>query len=273
MPKLLFFTIILFIPFTGWVQENGTKNSFSIILGPAHLVRQDLIFSPFGHQDFSLVNWGFEFERENRFFQKLVVQNAGFSPIQSPSYYYTNHGELHSSQGHRFNFVDVDYLLGKRIKEWGKSHMVLGVLVAVDVQLMDYSYGRNSSFGYYSTFGAGGFAKYGYLVDDRSNITVALKLPMIAWMTRSPYLVHDDAFIENTRSHSNLKTFLAFVEDGHLALWDQWMAFDLAFEYNYRLNANWGLKGNFQYAFEYSREPRTLKSYQHSLGIGTVFYF
>src|SRR5690606_26054788 len=135
-------------------------------------------------------------------------------PNNTAIYNYVEDGEQRSTSPSFFTLVDLDYFIGRNIASNNRCRTALGLVFSADVQALNYVYGRLGSFGYYSFFGLGLGLKHEQAVGRRGVVTAALHVPLVGWQARSPYLVNDDEFIENTMSHSGVKTFLAFVGDG-----------------------------------------------------------
>src|SRR6478735_5100802 len=155
MKKLLALTLAWLIALSCQAQDTIQKNTLSLTWGPGLIARQDLIFSPFIHNDLTFINLGLEYKREAKMFQIARLRFASFNPMVAKPYEFTIDGKTEQAYPHTFTIVDVDYLLGKKIKETEKSSLTVGGLVTVDVQAMNYVYGRISSLGYYSAFGLG----------------------------------------------------------------------------------------------------------------------
>lgn len=273
MRNILLSTIIWLVALSCFGQEHNRKNMLTLNLGTSYLARQDLIFSPMIHKDISFLNVGMEYTREAKLFQKGSLRYGNFNPGVSTPYDFTIHGESHTAYPHSFNFIDVDYLIGKNVKESRKSIFTVGGLFVMDVQAMNYVYGRTSSFGYYSTLGLGVFGKHQYTISKKSNLTTTLQLPLMVWLARSPYLVNDDEFIENTYSHSGFKTFMSFIGDGQLVTWNRLQTFDLDIKYTYTLNEKWNLGVAYLFEFIHSSQPRNLLSYRQSINLNANFRF
>lgn len=254
-------------------QEQKVKNTLSISIGASSLSRQDLIFSPMIHRDMTVLNVGIDYTRQAKLFQKVSLHYGNFNPMVSGPYDFTIHGENHTAAPHSFNFIDVDVLIGKSVKESGNSTLTVGGLFAMDVQALDYVYGRTSSFGYYSSLGLGVFGRYHYNLGKKSQFTANVQLPLVVWLARSPYLVNDDEFIENTTSHSQFKTLLALMEDGQLVTWNKLQTFDFDVKYNYNLTEKWSLGITYLVEFIHSSEPRNLVSNRQSLNLNANFNF
>ncbi len=255
------------------VEGQSPKNNLSLGLGVGQIARQDLVFSPFIHKDFTPLNLGLEYTRNAGLYQNLKLRFASFNPMLTNPYEYTENGEIEKASQHYLTLVDLDYALGKEIRRTEKSTTTFGAQIATDVQVLNYVYGRTGSFGYYSNFGLGGFILKEYRISEKSRISGRFCLPIINWLARSPYLVNDDEFIENISSHSTVKTFFAFVEDGEFATLNKLQTFDLEAKYTYQLNQRWDIGANYFFEFIHVQEPRKLLSYRNSLSASANFKF
>lgn len=273
MKKTLLSVIILLTTLCCFAQQPIEENTISVNIGTSYLARQDLIFSPIAHTDLTFLNVGIAYTRQAKLFQKASLRYANFNPMVSTAYDFTIDGETNTANPHSFNIIDVDYLLGKNLKESEKTFLTAGALFMMDVQSLNYEYGRTSSFGYYSTIGLGAFGRYQYTINAKSNVAATLQLPLVAWLSRSPYLVNDDEFIENTESHSSVKTFISFIGDGEFATWNNLQTFDLDIKYTYNLNEKWSIGAIYLFEFIHSSQPRSLLSYRQSINLSTNFSF
>ena len=273
MRNSLLSTIITLVALTCFGQEQNKNNMLTLNFGTSYLARQDLIFSPMIHKNISFLNVGIDYTREAKLYQKASLRYGNFTPRVLTPYNFTIHGESHTAYPHSFNFIDVNYLIGKIVKGSPKSTFTVGGLFVMDIQAMNYVYGRTSSFGYYSTLGLGVFGKHQYIISKKSNLTTTLQLPLMVWLARSPYLVNDDDFIENTYSHSGFKTFMSFMGDGQLVIWSRLQTFDLDIKYTYSLNEKWNLGVAYLFEFIHAIQPRNLLSCRQSINFSTNFRF
>lgn len=263
----------LLITFRCFAQETKSENALTLNFGPSYIIRQDLIFSPAIHRDFSLINLGLEYTRKAKFLQVVSLRYANYNPMVASPYEFTDHGESNTAYPHSFNIVDLDYQLGKDIKEIKNATITVGGLFTTDIQAMDYVYGRISSFGYYASLGIGFFGTYERPVNEKSKLAATLKLPLFAWFTRSPYLVNDDEFIENISSHSGFKTFMAYLGDGQMATWNSFQTFDFELKYKYDLSGRWECGAAYLFEFIHMSQPRNLLSFRNYLNLSATFKF
>lgn len=271
--RIVLSAIIWLMALGSYGQEQNRKNLLSLNIGTSYLARQDLIFSPMVHKDLSFLTVGLSYTREAKLFQKVILRYANFNAGVLTPFDFTINGESHTAYPHSFNLIDLDYLIGKKINESAKSDFTLGGYFAMDVQAMNYVYGRTSSFGYYSTLDFGAFGQHHYPINKKSNLTTTLQLPLIVWLARSPYLVNDDEFIENTYSHSGVKTFLSFIEDGQLVTWNKLQTFNFDVKYTYSLNKRWNFGAGYLIEFIHASQPRNLLSHRHSINLNSSFRF
>lgn len=254
-------------------QENENRNLITLSWGPGHLTRQDLVFSPFIHNDPGFLNAGLDYTRLARNFQQLRIRYSGYAPMLTEPYEFLVHGELQTAWQHLFTFIDLDYMLGKRIKSTGRLHLTAGGLFTSDIQALNYVYGRLGYFGYYAAIGLGGFLRFDYRPGEKHGFGTALQVPFASWAARSPYLVNDDEFIENTASHSGVRTFLDFLGDGEIATWDRLQYFDLNIYYSYRLNARWQVGAGYMLEFIHFTSPRNLLSAENTFSLYATIRF
>ena len=265
--------ITWFLAMHSQAQDHNKENKLTLSFGPSILARQDMIFSPNIHNDFTILNVGLGYTREAKLFQTVRFNYANFNPMVLDPYEFTEYGELETAYPHSFNLIDLDYLLGKNVMETKKSVLTVGGMFSSNIQAMNYVYGRFSNFGYFATFGLGGFVQDKFTINEKSHLTATLQLPFASWLSRSPYLVNDDEFIENIISHSGFKTFMAYLGDGQLATWNKLQTFDLEVKYAYILNEKWDLGAAYAFEFIHASQPRNLLSFRNALNLSATLKF
>lgn len=272
--KTIWTSIFLWlIAFTSLGQEIARKNALTLSFGPSSIVRQDLIFSPFVHKDFSLLNVGLDYKREAKSYQKVSINYANFNPMVTGPYEFTFHGQPYTAYPHSISFIDLDYQFGKPLHAIQDGQLTLGGHFFTDIQVMNYAYGRISNFGYFASIGVGIFGTYKVRINEKGSIQSTLRLPLLAWLARSPYLVNDDEFIDNISSHSGVKTFMALLGDGQLASWNKIQKVDFEVKYAFDLNTRWGFGAGYLFEVIHVSQPRKLLSFRNSLNFSTSFKF
>lgn len=271
--SFIFAVALIFLSTATQCVSQDLKNNLQLQIGAGNIARQDLVFSPFIHRDFSPLNFGIRYQRDKKYFQNAYLHFALLSPSHTDVYQFVDDNKIETTSPHFFTLVDLDYWFGKSIKQTDKVSTKVGLSVNADIQALNYFYGRIGSFGYFSSFGLGGFLHYTYKVNGKNSLTGYASLPLISWVARSPYLVNDDEFIENTSSHSGIKTFFAFIGDGKPATVNRLQMVDIGASYTYHLSSKWDLGINYLFEFIHSSKPRNLLSYRNSIFFNTSFKF
>lgn len=254
-------------------QSERPAQSISLELGYAHIARQDLVFAPFVYKGGAPLNFGLAYARNGATRQELRLHAGLLQANNTAIYNYVEDGEQRSTSPSFFTLVDLDYFIGRNIASSNRCRTALGLVFSADVQALNYVYGRLGSFGYYSFFGLGLGLKHEQAVGRRGVVTAALHVPLVGWQARSPYLVNDDEFIENTMSHSGVKTFIAFVGDGSFKTIKDLQTADVALKYEYVLSPRWDLGLAYRLEFIHAPEPRKLLSYRNGFSLVTKFNF
>jgi hypothetical protein len=261
---LLISWIALAIP-TDVIAQHTATHSITLDIGPSHLQRQDLVFSPFIHSATSGLNGGLQLEKSKRWLTRYRIQYAGFSAGLQTPYDYIYEGDVKTAQAHSFTFVSLAYSAGAFLGKKEINQPVLGGSLQLDVQALNYQYGRYSFFGYYSTTAASVWYQHKLHVGKKSVLSGQVQLPLASWLARSPYLVNDDEFIENTYSHSGITTLLELIADGDVATWDELQRVDVDLHYHLNPQAKWQFGIRYGMTFIRSALPRPLTSIQQDL--------
>lgn len=261
-------TALLMLPLFMVVHAQEEKNNqLSLYIGPASIARQDLIFSPFIHQGLSPLVGVLKYEKNKKIHQYVRLDYSGFSAGLETPYDYIYNGGVDTAYQHSFTFVALRYGNGRYLGKSDHPRSMIGGAINLDVQAMNYQYGRSSYFGYFSTIGLHAWYKYTILDTEKSRLTGRIEMPLVSWLARSPYLINDDEFIENTFSHNGFSTFFAFLGDGHIATWGELHRADIELEYQYKLSEKFSLGAAWRLAFIHAGKPVDLFSYQHSLNV------
>lgn len=268
MTHKLLLTILCTCCLVGFSQaQRDSLPQLTLSFGPAHLSRQDLLFSPFVHNDVAPFTMGLRYEKNKKVHQFVRLDYAGFSAGIVTPYDYLLDGAAETAYPHSFTFIGLDYGQGYWIGGNDKTQSLLGGSINVDIQAMTYQYGRFSFFGYYANFGLGAWYKHIFQLTDRHRLTAQIEVPLVSWMARSPYLVNDDEFIENIYSHNGFTTFFAYLGDGELVTWNKLQTVNAGLEYQYALSDKWTIGAGWQFAFIHASKPLALTSVQNNLSV------
>lgn len=247
---------------------SAQNNQLSIRLGVGRIDRQDQIFTPFVQSGVSAQQLGLHWQRSARVEQFAGIYYSGFSASRLEAFDYTKKPdpEIKTTLPNTFTFVEIDYGVGKKWQAGAFSISAGGALENA-VQALNYQYGEASFFGYFATFSLSPWLQVSRPVGRKSALQAGLRIPVVSWVARSPYLINDDEFIENASSHNGFKTFADFVQDGSLQFPDQLQKLSASLGYTQLLGRRWSAGLHYGFQFIRHTQPLTLLSYQHDLRV------
>ncbi|MBC8172851.1 MAG: hypothetical protein H7X71_03000 [Chitinophagales bacterium] len=231
-------------------QDTSLHNYFSLQGGMNMLKRQDLIFSPFIHNDISFLNTEIRYGHERRLRQDIVISFSSFQSSITGAYDYYSDGDTLTQFPHAFNLIDINYSLSKKIMEKERLTLYAGGSFANNIDVMNYYYGFASYFGYFATFSLSGMAQVTYKINENSKIHAGVSVPLVSQVARSPYLINDDEFIQNNYSHNGVKTFFAYLADGNMETLNHFQKLTAEITYSTQLSERW--EAGVQYSFDFS---------------------
>ena len=256
---------------TAVFANDSTKNDISLRYGIGHLGKQDLIFSPFVHNAWSAVNIGMRYERKAKLHHYADLSFGTYQPILVPSYTYYDDQR---TAPHYFILVNLTYGLGKALRLSNpKATLSVGGNAGINLQPSVYSFGSFSSLGYFAFIGVGAWTKFSYRFSDHHRLDAGLNLPLAGLTARSPYLINDDEYIENTYSHKGFRTLMAFLGDGQFRTLNSVQQADLHVKYTYDINRHWGIGAVYEWQFLHASQPASLIAYRNIFYLTGAFKF
>lgn len=253
-------------------QDTSSVNTIQVNWGAATLQRQDLLVSPFIQNDISIGNIGLHYIRDAKYYQEISLAYRTYQTINGKSFdYFGTDSTLQSTYPHYHTFVNLNYAFGKIIQQSGQTAWLAGGSFVAEVNASNLNYGRNGTFAYFASFGFSIWGAVQYAISDKQQLQLTLTLPLFAWIARSPYLLNDDTYIENTYSHSGFKTFFAYLADGRFATWNTLQGFTFNAQYMYAISNKWEIGGRYDgYLLHYS-DPVDLASVENIFSFSLGF--
>lgn len=265
---------LLYIPII--TAQTPKTRQLDLSLGYGLLARQDLVFSPFVHESASPLHLALTYQRSRHWEQAWSLGFAQFAAQHRTAFDYTlptAPGELQHTAPHDFTFVDLGYKAGKRVAVRERSIWTLGGAVSADLDVMNYNHARISNFGYFMAFDLAAWGKWAYQPAPRHSVEAEVQLPILAWTARSPYLINDDKFIENTASHRSLKTLGKFIGDGRLTTLDDYHRATLILRYHFLVTGRWYIGAGYQGDWLRHDRPLPLRSARQQLMLNFSLHF
>lgn len=255
------------------VDPKPPPPSLSLRIGPGFYARQDQIFSPFVHKDWSFLNIALQYDWGIKNPQFVGFEFGSYNPILVPEYTYGEDND-DETYPHSFTLVNLTYGLGKNLVQKNpKNSIVLGGFFEADVDASNYSYAWVSHFGYMAPFSLGVWGAYQHPFSDKNKLTGKVLLPLVSLVARSPYLINDDEFIENTYSHNGLTTFFEYLADGDIETLNKIQQLELQLGYQHALSEKWSIGGLYSFRFMHASEPLNFLSYRHTFYINLTHLF
>jgi hypothetical protein len=254
-----------------YAQQN--EQIISASGGVSFLARQDLVYSPFVHDDISRHSYRLRYQRAGKYFH---FAEAGFtynsSKLTDP--YEMDMGDHeHVIMPHEFLHIDLSYGFGKGVQPNGKYRAWIGGAIQSDLQAGFYNFGLSNMFGDFLNQSAQVWYRRTYSFKNKHQLSMQVALPILSWIARPPHMAEDDEFIENISSHNSTKILLAFIGDGQLATWNRLQRLNLAAEYRYPITGRAQIGAEYRFDFIHTNIPRTLLSYQHQLNLNAILKF
>jgi hypothetical protein len=241
--------------------------------GMSFLARQDLVYSPFVHDDVSRHSYRLKYQRIGKFFQFAEVGFTYNSSQLSEPTEMDMGDHAHMIIPHEFLHVTLAYGIGKAVQPHANYHAWIGGAIQSDLQAGFYNFALSNMFGYFINQSAQVWYRRAYTFNDKHQLSMQVALPILSWMARPPYLAEDDEFIENISSHNSSRIILAFIGDGQLATWNRLQRLNLAAEYRYPITTRTQIGAEYRFDFIHTNIPKTLLSYQHQLNISATLKF
>lgn len=249
------------------------EQTLSVSGGMSFLARQDLVYSPFVHDDISMHSYRLRYQLIGTYFQFAEV---GFtynsSQLSEPSE--MDMGDhAHMMMPHEFLHIGLSYGFGKAVQPNANYRAWIGGAIQSDLQAGFYNFALSNMFGYFINQAALVWYRRAYTFNDTHQLSVQVALPILSWMARPPYLAEDDEFIENISSHNSAKIIMAFMGDGQLTTWNRLRKLNLTAEYKYSIFSHVQIGAEYRFDFIHTNTPRTLLSYQHQLNLNATLKF
>ncbi len=254
-------------------SAEGPSNSIALYWGIGKLKKQDLIFSPFVHQDWSPVNVVLNYEHSGKLEHRASIRYGQYSAHTGDLYSFQLDGDTYPKYEHSFTEVDLNYSLGYRISEKENWTFILGGRFRNRFQISYYEFGPSSHFGYHVPIGLDAWFNVSFDPGSKHHLEGSLNLPLFSYVARSPYMGQDAEYMERISVHGDIKIFFQHLASGELQSWGTSQIVDLGLRYKYSLSDRWELGAAYEFSMNLHAAPRDIKSYENLFLVGTTFKF
>jgi len=273
MKKIYVIIMALLIVSMGLRAQEEAENSLGLYLGVGKLKKQDLIFSPFVHQDWSPVNVVLNYRHSGKLEHRASFRYGHYSAYTGDLYNYAWDEITYTKLEHSFTEVDINYSLGYKLTENEQWSFILGGRFRNRFQISYYDYGPSAQFAYHMPIGLDAWFNVNFDPGDKHHLEANLMLPLFSYVARSPYLGQDDAYLERISVHGDLKIFFQHLGSGELQSWGSSQILDFDLGYRYALSDRWELGAAYRFSVNLHASPLDFKSYESLFLIGSTFKF
>lgn len=268
---IAFLALVLALPELG--AQNQASSSLGLYWGMGKLKKQDLIFSPFVHQDWSPLNVALNYKRSGKLEQRASIRYGHYSAYTGQLYSYAWDDIVYPKLEHSFTEVDLNYSLGKKLAEKNQWSLILGGRFRNRFQISYYDYGPSAQFAYHMPIGLDAWLNVSFNPGKKHHLEANLNLPLFSYVARSPYMGQDDEYLERISVHGDIKIFFQHLASGELQSWGSSQIIDFDLGYQYELSDRWELGAAYSFSMNLHEGPRDFKSYEHLFLIGTNYKF
>lgn len=178
-----------------------------------------------------------------------------------------------TTSGSPVTYVRVDYAYLRSIPLREGLHLRVGGAVDIDLQSADWVYHPFAYGAYFGAFALDARGEFEYRPNRRHSVTTELSIPLFAWVTRSPYAVHDDWTIQANRDHSGAKTFFRYVGNGEFQSFNRYRGLRIGVRYTWYPGETWGLLAGARMRLVANTTPRHVLAQEYVLALGVTARF
>lgn len=277
--KVLCFWLSIFIGGSTQLhaQDERAYNFLGLQYGLHLFARQDLLFSPMVYHAVTPINANLNFtnEKESRVHWVELEFNLYDVSWHEPYNYQTGFDsiETHTTRPAGYTVVSLRYAFLKSVSEAPSLKFYAGAISDNQINAIDNQYAQFSTFGYFAHLSLAPVVKASYIISPKHQLEVVAWLPLISWISRSPYAVNDDEYIQNNADHHGVKTFFRYLGVGNIHLINRYQQFNLNAGYTYLLSDHWRIGAKYRFEFMRDTKPLTMISYQNFINLKTSFQF
>lgn len=268
--------MVIVFPVALFAQDTAkASNKVSLQYGLHQLSRQDELFSPMIYQDVSFQNIAALYANENsRRWHTAEVFYSGYAARWHDDYTYLT-GAEEKEQTTAPTFITVAgmrYSYLKKMKVTEQGSWSVGGISDNQINAVDNVYGAFSTFGYLGQFSLSPMVRKQF-IEGKHEVLVDAFIPILSWVSRSPYALNDDEFIKNNADHNGFKTVFRYIGDGNIQTINRLQKLNLDADYSYRLSDKWQLGVVYRMEFLRSAKPKPLIAVRNNFNVKISFEF
>ncbi len=254
---------------TGFGQSQKQR-SLAIEYGYQHFARQDQLFSPLIYNGNAPLNLGLNYTVNGKASHQQAYLSFGLYNMSShESYDFTeNFDELEERtlNPSSFQVIRLGYGYARKFGQNDRWHA--GARLDGQIEALFYEMGFASIFGYTTAFSLAPTFGGDFALSKKTRLSAQVAAPLVGWVSRSPYALNDDDYIDRQSSHNNLTTILNLIGDGELRSLDSYRQLDLDIRARQSLSDKMALTLGWRARWYEITEPKRVLALQNGFNIG-----
>lgn len=255
----------------------SAQTSLGLRYGYRHIQRQDLTFSPLVFTGSAPINLGLAVKKlGDKSCFTVGLQVAGFQAraIEDFEYIRWEDGEIATALPSSFWNIDlkINYLRKLRTHN-DRLELYAGLGLDNQIGALFYEFGSHGAFGYTIAFSLAPAVSANWEINEKNSLGFGANLPLLTWLSRSPYAINDDDFIERQSSHNGLETLLRLSADGELTSLGALQRFAFTTQFCRQINRRWAVNFRYDFSLLHSKSPHPLTSLENAFTLGMTYRF
>ncbi|MCB9697072.1 MAG: hypothetical protein H6738_09865 [Alphaproteobacteria bacterium] len=248
-------------------HADSTTHEFEAAAGADLVTRTDWMFSPLPHDGIAPsvdLGWSPRGRRDAN------VVRLSFTPANiasGPSWSFTWDGETRETFPSSATMVDLQYAYGRRI-DAGAWTVHVGATSANHFENVVDAFAINAVETYFGVFELAPRVEARWKLSDRHTIELEGWTPLLAWVARNPYPMHNGEHIWNTRDNQPVFIIFRYIGDGRLQTLDTYQAVHLRTGYALRLSNRFTALARVRVDGFHDKVPWPLAEWQAGLDLG-----
>jgi hypothetical protein len=274
--RYLFIGLLILFSYQGICQDKTSpispKKELGIAYGYWHQSRQDHLFSNRIYKGSAIPNLQVQYavrKKKHKHYLELGGQVYALSNNQ-PAYSFT-HGsdsQVYQIEPSTAFTVNLNYHYAKRISTIKNYQLWAGLSAENQVNAAFMNYGISTAFLYTTLSSVGPNLQVERLLSDKSLLNFQVQVPVVYWVSRSPYALNDDEFIQNQQSHRTFATLANLLADGKLKTIAAVQKVNFKANLQHQITPKYALTGAYQLEFLKLDQPSSLRSVTNAFLIG-----
>ena len=275
------FTTLLTGLFGLWLtapaQTVPYRNQLELQYGIRHVARQDHLFSPMIYRGTAPLNLTLSYQRQGTASRHGGTIGFGqYNAASGSAYQYKawRTQEALTSEPTSFLLLDLHYFYLRRMAARDRMmDLYAGATLDNQAGALFYGYGHQAFFGYTLFTSLSPTIEADFALSEKQRLGFRFRFPLLSWLSRSPYAVNDDQFIDDQSSHRTLPMLANFYRGGELVSMNRFQRLNADIRYERMMGRRFSMSATYRIEFMRYTRPLKVTSYRNDLLLGATYHF